>query len=164
MGRKRAREGHPETGRRGNREKQKLGFSSLPSVATFLLLLRLSVVASPVAAFSPPNQHNAIFASLLTNEPSSKRRRCFMSTPEIDGGPSRTWNQRPDLPASSSQAAQNGTNRRRRQRKPKPIPVTGYNGKEIEDYYDRRPFQVGWRLNILGFPLLGTFFDTLLFH
>ena len=36
-----------------------------------------------------------------------------------------------------------------------PIPVTGYNAKEIAEYYDRRPLEVGWRLNSLSLPLLG---------
>jgi predicted unusual protein kinase regulating ubiquinone biosynthesis (AarF/ABC1/UbiB family) len=36
----------------------------------------------------------------------------------------------------------------------KPMPVTGYDAKAIEKYYDMRPLQVGWRLNAIGFPLL----------
>lgn len=40
--------------------------------------------------------------------------------------------------------------------KTKPMPVTGYNAKEICETYDRRPFQVGWRMNSVGLPLLGT--------
>ena len=39
--------------------------------------------------------------------------------------------------------------------KMKPMPITGYDANKIEEYYDRRPLQVGWRLNSLGFPLLG---------
>jgi hypothetical protein len=39
----------------------------------------------------------------------------------------------------------------------KPMPVTGYDARAIEEYYDLRPLEVGWRLNTLGFPLLGTF-------
>lgn len=46
----------------------------------------------------------------------------------------------------------------RRRQKTKPIPVTGYDPRGIEDFYDRRPLQVGWRLNSLGFPMLGMFF------
>ena len=37
----------------------------------------------------------------------------------------------------------------------KPMPITGYDGEAILEYYDRRPLQVGWRLNSLGLPLLG---------
>ena len=40
-------------------------------------------------------------------------------------------------------------------KKMKPMPVTGYDAQSILDFYDRRPLQVGWRLNSLGFPLLG---------
>lgn len=39
--------------------------------------------------------------------------------------------------------------------KTKPMPVVGYNAKEICEKYDRRPFQVGWRMNSVGLPLLG---------
>lgn len=46
-------------------------------------------------------------------------------------------------------------NRSGSRRKTKPMPITGYDAKSIEEYYDRRPLQVGWRLNSLGFPLLG---------
>jgi len=44
--------------------------------------------------------------------------------------------------------------RSRNKQKLKPMPVTGYDAKAIEEYYDMRPLQVGWRLNTLGFPLL----------
>lgn len=46
----------------------------------------------------------------------------------------------------------------RRQPRPSkmsPMPVRGYDAAAIEDYYDLRPFEVGWRLNSLGLPLLG---------
>jgi hypothetical protein len=39
----------------------------------------------------------------------------------------------------------------------KPMPILGYDALAIEEYYDIRPLEVGWRLNSLGFPLLGTF-------
>jgi len=42
----------------------------------------------------------------------------------------------------------------RSKQKMKPMPVTGYDGRAIEEYYDMRPLQVGWRLNTLGIPLL----------
>lgn len=42
-----------------------------------------------------------------------------------------------------------------------PMPITGYNAKDILDCYDRRPLEVGWRLNSLGFPLLGWYFGLL---
>lgn len=40
--------------------------------------------------------------------------------------------------------------------------MTGYNYKAIEELYDRRPLQVGWRLNSLGFPLLGWYVSLLM--
>lgn len=42
-----------------------------------------------------------------------------------------------------------------------PMPIKGYNAAAIEEYYDRRPLQVGWRLNSLGFPLLGWYMALL---
>jgi hypothetical protein len=45
---------------------------------------------------------------------------------------------------------------RRKRQKMKPIPILGYNARSILEYYDMRPLEVGWRLNSLGFPLLGT--------
>eukprot|EP00980_Cylindrotheca_fusiformis_P007050 scaffold1481_cov137-Cylindrotheca_fusiformis.AAC.4 len=50
----------------------------------------------------------------------------------------------------------------RRRPKAKPMPVTGYDARAIERYYDRRPLQVGWRLNCLGFPLLGWYIGLVL--
>jgi hypothetical protein len=91
-----------------------------------------------------------------------------MSTPaNFPGQGSRTWNQKPrdqgkslDGDNSKNKAAllvtpPPETTAKRVRIKTKPMPVTGYNAKSIEDYYDRQPFQVGWRLNSLGFPLLG---------
>jgi hypothetical protein len=43
----------------------------------------------------------------------------------------------------------------RTRQKTTPMPVTGYDAAAIEEFYDRRPFQVGWRLNSVGIPLLG---------
>lgn len=50
----------------------------------------------------------------------------------------------------------------KRRKKTKPMPVTGYDAQSIEEYYDRRPLQVGWRLNSLGFPLLGWYLGLLM--
>jgi ABC1 atypical kinase-like domain len=48
-----------------------------------------------------------------------------------------------------------------RRQKTKPMPITGYDAQAIEAFYDRRPLQVGWRLNSLGFPLLGWYMRLL---
>jgi hypothetical protein len=93
------------------------------------------------------------------------------NTVNFPGTGSRTWSQKPRQQGNSvdtnNKAALmvtppplNKTAKRVRQ-KTKPMPVTGYNAEAIEYYYDRRPFQVGWRLNSLGFPLLGTLRTTM---
>ena len=35
------------------------------------------------------------------------------------------------------------------------MPIEGYDASKIIELYDRRPFQVGWRMNAVGLPLLG---------
>ena len=45
--------------------------------------------------------------------------------------------------------------RNRKSKKKKPMPVVGYNGEEICEYYDRSPLIVGWRMNSISIPLLG---------
>mmetsp|Transcript_18187 Transcript_18187/g.45027 ORF Transcript_18187/g.45027 Transcript_18187/m.45027 type:complete len:812 (+) Transcript_18187:155-2590(+) len=62
--------------------------------------------------------------------------------------------------ATTQQTRLNDSGRRRQ--KTKPMPVTGYDGKTIDNFYDRRPLQVGWRLNSLGFPLLGWYLGLLM--
>jgi len=37
------------------------------------------------------------------------------------------------------------------------MPIVGYNAQDICHFYDRSPLVVGWRLNSIGFPLLGMF-------
>ena len=96
--------------------------------------------------------------------------------------PPRTWVQRPGWPpkpssmkddegdehhrglinGSSSSSEPPARPKRRRRQKTKPMPVTGYDSRAIEEFYDMRPFQVGWRLNSLGFPLLGWYLRLLL--
>ena len=80
---------------------------------------------------------------------------------------SRTWIQRRNnrrgiglttTTPTAAVAVQSNIARSRRKTKTKPLPVTGYDSDAIEDLYDRRPLQVGWRLNSLGFPLLGMSF------
>ena len=67
-----------------------------------------------------------------------------------DSQSQRTWNrsrysrQRPEPKQRGSMS-----------KKTKPMPVVGYDADRIMDFYDRRPLQVGWRLNTVGLPLLG---------
>ncbi|CAB9520424.1 OF BC1 COMPLEX KINASE 3, chloroplastic [Seminavis robusta] len=80
----------------------------------------------------------------------------------------RTWNQGPGRGRVSFSSSTQSThkndkqNQVRQRRKTKPMPVTGYDFKDIEETYDRRPLQVGWRLNSLGFPLLGWYISLLM--
>lgn len=39
----------------------------------------------------------------------------------------------------------------------KPMPITGYDADAICEHYDRRPLEVGWRLNSLGIPLVSIY-------
>eukprot|EP00548_Thalassiothrix_antarctica_P010160 CAMPEP_0194152572 /NCGR_PEP_ID=MMETSP0152-20130528/53072_1 /TAXON_ID=1049557 /ORGANISM="Thalassiothrix antarctica, Strain L6-D1" /LENGTH=706 /DNA_ID=CAMNT_0038857209 /DNA_START=491 /DNA_END=2611 /DNA_ORIENTATION=- len=41
------------------------------------------------------------------------------------------------------------------------MPIMGYDAQAIIDHYDKRPLEVGWRLNCLGLPLLGWYFSLL---
>jgi len=61
-----------------------------------------------------------------------------------------------DTNGALGQRRRNGQ-KRRRPRKTDAMPITGYDAEAIEAFYDTRPLQVGWRLNSLGFPLLGKF-------
>ena len=103
---------------------------------------------------------------------STSRRRCSVAAPgpisrlqssriDVDGI-TRTWNQRstnqrPVSRASPPTTRQSMPNQSRQRRKTKPMPITGYDFRAIEELYDRRPLEVGWRLNSLGIPLLGKY-------
>ena len=68
----------------------------------------------------------------------------------------------PILPDGSPiHTSENGVLPGLERKKMKPMPVTGYDAQSILDFYDRRPLQVGWRLNSLGFPLLGWYLGLL---
>lgn len=41
------------------------------------------------------------------------------------------------------------------------MPITGYDAEAILAFYDKRPLEVGWRLNSLGLPLLGWYVGLL---
>lgn len=101
----------------------------------------------------------------------------MVATSQLDdanNAPTRTWAQRPGWPPPITkkqrpveeqqyyqqyhqqhhQQQQQQLAQRRRQ-KMKPMPIRGYDARAIEEYYDVRPLEVIWRLNSLGFPLLG---------
>lgn len=69
-------------------------------------------------------------------------------------GVSRTWDVYHQHSGTSTTEITTVRRKRNRQ-KTKPMPVVGYDANVILEHYDRRPFQVGWRLNSLAFPLLG---------
>jgi predicted unusual protein kinase regulating ubiquinone biosynthesis (AarF/ABC1/UbiB family) len=90
----------------------------------------------------------ALFSSRVEDDPSHNQ-------------PQQYWNPLRDSSSStrttkniSSNNNNNVAGRSRNKQKKKPLPVTGYDAKAIEKYYDMRPLQVGWRLNSLGLPLL----------
>ncbi|KAL3919342.1 MAG: hypothetical protein SGILL_003799 [Bacillariaceae sp.] len=56
--------------------------------------------------------------------------------------------------ATTATATTSSQLQQQRKTKMKPMPLTGYDAKAIDAYYDIRPLQVGWRLNSLGLPLL----------
>jgi hypothetical protein len=67
---------------------------------------------------------------------------------------SRTWDVHHHQ-GSNSNTDITTVRRKRSRQKTKPMPVVGYDANAILAHYDRRPLQVGWRLNSLAFPLLG---------
>lgn len=98
-------------------------------------------------------------------EMSSTRSEVGSSSASVSAS-SRTWIQHPHQAVAAAAvtttsvavpAVSMHTARRKSRQKIKPMPVTGYDSSAIEEYYDRRPFQVAWRLNSLGFPLLGMY-------
>jgi hypothetical protein len=71
------------------------------------------------------------------------------------GNDARTWTQQRSSGSPFNPQHNRVDSHPQRRQKMKPMPVTGYDARAIEDYYDMRPLEVGWRLNSLGFPLLG---------
>jgi hypothetical protein len=112
--------------------------SPISSLLTFFALLSASPAAAFRSGFSPIRSPGVV---LMSTRSSSN-----------DAAVSRTFYQ----PASSLPNTTTPPKKQRSRLKTKPMPVTGYDSKAIEEYYDRRPLEVGWRLNSLSFPMLGT--------
>jgi hypothetical protein len=90
---------------------------------------------------SPLQSSTTAFGAIATNAPLPTRRI-------------KEERYRPT--STISRLSQQSTQRRNQQRqKMKPMPILGYSARSILAYYDLRPLEVGWRLNSLGFPLLG---------
>ena len=127
-------------GKRANRRRVHVQF--------FILLLGGIIRARPANSFSCDKKVPCLRPTI--NHATSRRDSGSALHSTRTNDHRRTWNVEGktgrDGPDSRSWSRQ----------KMKPMPITGYNAKKIEEYYDRRPLQVGWRLNSLGFPLLGT--------
>ena len=138
-------------------------------------------LASACLALSHSSQGVSGFQTLSRVSPRTFSIRNYAANMRFDdkgaqqSSESRTWSnvQRPtraarnngkavpiridNSPAHGSDVPAPGQGRK----KMKPMPVTGYDAQAILDFYDRRPLQVGWRLNSLGFPLLGWYLGLL---
>ena len=112
---------------------------SIPQNSFWKIVLLSLIYAGCTDGFQNPNADRT-FNSKLTKLWSSR----------VTTAQSRTW----DVHRVNTDSLDNTS---RSRQKMKPMPVTGYDAQAIEEFYDRRPLQVGWRLNSIGFPLLGTF-------
>jgi hypothetical protein len=73
--------------------------------------------------------------------------------------PQRTWRQREVTSRDGKDSSQQSHDSHLiEQSKTKPMPIKGYDADAILKFYDNRPWEVGWRLNSLGLPLLGWYF------
>ncbi|KAG7363890.1 ABC1 family-domain containing protein [Nitzschia inconspicua] len=116
--------------------------SSMGGVVEAFHLSSITNIASRNNKNSNNNNHNR--RHYHSNPLSAATRNVF---------PSRNSN-RNNYSSSSSSNNKKNNNKLRNKQKMKPMPLTGYDAKAIEEYYDMRPLQVGWRLNSLGLPLL----------
>lgn len=89
--------------------------------------------------------------SFNISEPQKKSNRYWNP---IESVPSKTIADIPHHILNRENKKKNNQQEGRTKQKMKPMPVTGYDARAIEKYYDMRPLRVGWRLNTLGFPLL----------
>lgn len=91
------------------------------------------------------------FSTFLSPSSNSFSRRTFENWNERKGGNGSRQKLKYDIfqPQRKREYVQKLSMKKKR-----PMPVIGYNAKEICDFYDRRPFVVGWRLNKLSLPLL----------
>lgn len=147
------------------------------STHVFVCLLYLAEYCFQDALSFSPSLHNIHFVA------SSSQRQQNYFLLAVVGHPSRTFEQRTgwtSQPSSTSPttteptvvpttvaatvAQQQNTSsiKQWRQPKTKTMPVTGYDSRAIEEFYDMRPLQVAWRLNSVGFPLLGWYLRLLL--
>jgi hypothetical protein len=76
----------------------------------------------------------------------------------------RTWDLHRNINNNDPPNDNMSDDRSKSRQKMKPMPITGYDYKSIEEYYDRRPLQVGWRLNSLSLPLLGSYFQVFIYE
>lgn len=114
----------------------------------------------------PTRQPSSVSASNMSMENERRREQessRTWSNVQRRSGAGSTYNARlSPIPTDQSPIHINEVSRPGQGRKKmKPMPVTGYDAQSILNFYDRRPLQVGWRLNSLGFPLLGWYLGLL---
>ena len=126
-------------------------------------LVVLSATASGCHAFvpipmtpctNPTHVNHQIYAEHSLPQRTWRRRR----QPTSGTGDSNTGD---DFPQHQLRKDNNNNDRRMLPQKAKPMPITGYNADAILEFYDKRPLEVGWRLNSLGLPLLGWYLGLL---
>jgi len=114
---------------------------------TALLIFAIIQAPSPTYSFSifpHSKRKNFPFPTKLAAESSLNRPT------------SRTWRQQRSIRESPP-----SDQRRIQPLKTKPMPIIDYDAHSIIDHYDKRPLEVGWRLNCLGLPLLSWYFSLL---
>lgn len=167
-----------------HRRRRRRACASLLHVPCFLLVVRLGgcfqfgekivlsrkpTITSLEASSMDQPSRNSVTSSSRTwvqrKDPGRTLNRNGSKAPASIAGPIRFSVPSPAPPLQGPPpmpATTTGNPQARRRRKIKPLPVTGYDAAAIEEFYDRRPLQVGWRLNSLGFPLLGESPHTIL--
>ncbi len=99
---------------------------------------------------SPNYRLNPVSPSSLSTSNSRSTGTTFIKSGNVGTGSStRRTTTPPPRPQSQIQ--------KRKRQKMRPMPILGYSARTILAYYDSRPLEVGWRLNSLGLPLLGTY-------
>jgi hypothetical protein len=106
------------------------------------------------------NKHLHMTSTSSSNEHRTGIKQLYTSSSHGTTAPSllNPKNNYQTIPTGMSpQLRRRQSQRQRRRQKMRPMPILGYNARSILEYYDLRPLEVGWRLNSLGFPLLGMF-------
>jgi hypothetical protein len=125
------------------------------------LFCSVLVVSVSCNAFSPPpiTNHRWGDTTIATSTTTTTTLFAEYSMPH------RTWRRRNPQHEQQAAAQQQQQQQDNEQplvlKKTKPMPITGYNADAILECYDKRPLEVGWRLNSVGLPLLGWYLQLL---